>query len=293
VPLSPVSIEPRLVWPVAAQLGEGPIWCADEGAVRFVDINGGRLHRFDPATGRGESIDVGGSPSFIVPAIGGGFVVGSGNALRRYDRDRLGEVVAIIDMPSHNRTNDATVDCAGRLWFGTMDDEETCATGRVHCYDRGTLRTTDWRAVVTNGPAISCDGKMLYHVDSGERTIWRIPLVDGSLASSGEVFVKIDAADGFPDGVVIDSEDCLWVSLWDGWALRRYAPDGSVLQHITLPCARVTKVAFGGHDLRTAFVTTARVGLDRAALAAQPEAGGLFAFDAPAPGRPPRAVKVA
>ena len=93
-------------------------------------------------------------------------------------------------------------------------------------------------------------------------------------------------ADGYPDGVVLDSEDCLWVALWDGWAVRRYAPDGSLLYQIDFPCARVTKIAFGGPELRTAYVTTARTGLDASALAAQPLAGALFAFDVPVAGLP-------
>ncbi|MEO6717914.1 MAG: SMP-30/gluconolactonase/LRE family protein [Novosphingobium sp.] len=288
-----MSSEPRLVWPVGAELGEGPVWCADEAALRFVDIKGGRLHRFAPATGACDTYEVGGQPSFIVRVAEGGFLVGSGHALFRFDGQTLGEAVAVVAMPHHNRTNDATVDTTGRLWFGTMDDNEQIATGALHRFDRGTLQTSEWTACVTNGPAISSNGRTLYHVDSGARTIWRIPLDQGSLAPSGEVFLRIDEADGYPDGVVVDSEDCLWVALWDGWGVRRYSPDGALLFQVDLPCARVTKVAFGGPDLRTAYVTTARTGLDAAALAAQPLAGGLFAFDAPAAGRLLPAVKLA
>lgn len=280
-----MNSEPRLLWPVGALLGEGPVWCPAEAALRFVDIKGGRVHRYDPATGTRETYDVGGQPSFILPAAAGGYVVGSGNRLYRFDGRTIGQALATVDMPRHNRTNDATVDAAGRLWFGTMDDEEQRLTGALHCFESGVIRTSEWQAVVTNGPAISCDGQAIYHVDSGQRTIWRIPLDDGAVASAGEVFVRLDEKDGFPDGVVVDSEDCLWVALWDGWGVRRYAPNGTLLAHVPLPCARVTKLAFGGSDLRTAFVTTAKVGLDDAALADQPAAGGLFAFDAPAPGR--------
>src|SRR4051812_37724485 len=150
-----MSMEPHAIWPVGALLGEGPVWCADEGALRFVDIKGGRLHRFDPATGSRETVTVDGNPSFIVPAAGGGFVIGSGHALLRFDGSVVGPAIATIDMPHHNRTNDATVDAAGRLWFGTMDDGESVPSGAVHCLDQGTLRTSDWRAVVTNGPALS------------------------------------------------------------------------------------------------------------------------------------------
>lgn len=274
-------------------LGEGPAWCAGEAALRFVDIKRGRLHRFDPATGARETHEAGGQPSFILPAAEGGFVVGSAGGLFHSDGQAFGEALATIPMPPHNRTNDATVDSAGRLWFGTMDDAEERPTGALHCLDRGRLVRTGWEAVVTNGPALGGDGRTLYHVDSGQRTIWRIALEDGALAAAGEVFVRLDEDEGYPDGVVVDREDCLWVALWDGWAVRRYAPDGTLLLHVEMPCARPTKLAFGGPDLRTAYVTSARVGLDEAELARQPLAGGLFAFAAPAPGRVLPAVRLA
>ncbi len=98
-------------------------------------------------------------------------------------------------------------------------------------------------------------------------------LVDGPGIAEPDLFLQLGQADGHPDGVVLDSEDCLWVALWDGWAVRRYAPDGTLLLQVDLPCARVTKIAFGGPDLRTAYVTTARTGLDAAQLAAATNGG--------------------
>lgn len=280
-----MSVDVRLVWPVEALLGEGPVWCADEAALRFVDIKGGRLHRYVPASGAQETYDLGGQPSFVLPASDGTLLVGSGHRILSVGRDGLVRtVIAEIPMPAHNRTNDATVDGQGRLWFGTMDDDERQPTGAFWCLDLGKLHCMGGDAVVTNGPAITRDGCTLYHVDSGKRTIWRYTIGEGPGIGTGEVFLQLTAEDGHPDGVVLDSEDCLWVALWDGWGVRRYAPDGSLLLTVALPCARTTKIAFGGSDLRTAYVTTARVGLDAAALAAQPLAGGLFAFDVPAAG---------
>ena len=278
---------PELVWPLGALLGEGPAWFADEGALRFVDIKRGHLHRHVPATGACETLAVDGQPSFVVPTRQGGLLMGCGGAIHRASDDGLGPVVARLDMPAHNRTNDATVDHAGRLWFGTMDDEETRTTGALHCLSGGEVTHHGCPAVVTNGPAITADGRTLYFVDSGERTIWRAaiaPFAEGEAPAvlSREVFLQLGEADGYPDGIVLDSEDCLWVALWDGWGVRRYAPDGTLLLQVDLPCARVTKIAFGGTDLRTAYATTARVGLDEAALATQPLAGSLFAFEAKA-----------
>lgn len=276
----------RLAWPIKATLGEGPIWAAGEGALWFVDIKGGRLHRFVPEDGETTTFDVGGQPSFAVLAPGGGLIVGNGNALHRVEQGKVVATIATIDMPAHNRTNDATVDPAGRLWFGTMDDNEQAATGRVYRFD-GALREAGGACTITNGPAVSPDGRHLYHVDTLARQIWRFDLSDDTeTLSTGTLFVTIDPADGYPDGVTVDAEGCVWVGLWGGWCARRYDAEGALLTTIRLPCANVTKVAFGGPELRTGYVTTARKGLSEVELAAQPLAGGLFAFDAPAPGQP-------
>lgn len=286
-----------MLWPLEALLGEGPAWIGHDAALWFVDIKRGRIHRYDPATGERRTLSVGGEPSFIVPADCGRLLVGNGNTLRLLEGEMLGRIVATIDMPAHNRTNDATVDASGRLWFGTMDNRESEPSGAVHLFDGGDVRAVGGGCVITNGPAISPDGRWLYHVDTLGRTITRFDITRFDMARSprlenGEVFVTVARGDGNPDGVTVDAEGCLWVALWGGWQVRRYAPDGALLAQVALPCANVTKVAFGGEDLRTAFVTTARVGLSDAALAAQPLAGGLFAFDAPAPGLPLTPVRL-
>lgn len=279
-------VVPRQVWPLQCALGEGPLWISDEAALYFVDIKGGVLHRYHPETEMQESFAVGGAPSFIVRAGGGGLLVGSGDAIYRFSGSGLDARIVTIAQPAHNRTNDATVDPEGRLWFGTMDDEERAPTGALWSLERGVLSKAGPEAVVTNGPAVSANGRWLYHVDSVERCIWRFAVAERGALTDGSIFLQLGDSDGYPDGVVVDSEDCLWVALWDGWGVRRYAPSGELLVHIALPCARVTKLAFGGSDLRTAYVTTARVGLSDDALAAQPLAGSLFAFEAPAAGLP-------
>jgi sugar lactone lactonase YvrE len=274
----------RLASPVGTLLGEGPLWFPDEQALRFVDIKAGRLHRFVPASRECTTVELGGAPSFVVGDAGGGVLVGSEHGIYRLDGMRLGACVQTIDQPAHNRTNDATVDSLGRLWFGTMDDHESMPTGTLWCLDRGRLLHMGGEAIVTNGPALSADSKTLFVVDSTARVIWRHPVGDGPVLGEGDLFLRLTEADGYPDGIVLDSEDCLWVALWDGWGVRRYAPDGTLLLHVKMPCARITKIAFGGPELHTAYVTSARVGLSEDESLAQPLAGGLFEFDAPAPG---------
>ncbi len=82
---------------------------------------------------------------------------------------------------------------------------------------------------------------------------------DGSLGAM-RVFATIEEGAGYPDGPVVDSEGCVWTGLFFGWGVRRYAPDGTLLETVKLPVSNVTKIAFGGPDLKTAYVTTARKG---------------------------------
>ncbi len=285
-------MESRIVWPLAAQLGEGPLWVAEDAALWFVDIKGHAIHRFDPVTGTGTSHPVDGPASFLVLAADGGLLVGIRGHLHRFRDGILSPAIAAVDMPAHNRTNDATVDARGRLWFGTMDDNETLATGAVHVFDGRDIRAVGGECVITNGPATSPDGRWLYHVDTLGRTVTRFDISDSDLLTDGELFIAIEDEAGYPDGVSVDAEGCVWVALWGGWGVRRYAPDGTLLATVALPVPNVTKVAFGGQDLRTAYATTAWKGLSDEDRIAAPLAGGLFAFDAPAPGLPAHAVRV-
>jgi sugar lactone lactonase YvrE len=184
-----------------------------------------------------------------------------------------------------NRLNDGAVDQRGRLWFGSMDDDEQKPSGMLYRFDRGCLTAMDSDYVITNGPAFSPDGRILYHTDTLARRIYAFDLrEDGSLADK-RVFVEIEEGAGYPDGPVVDQEGCLWTGLFGGWGARRYTPRGRLLQTIGFPVANVTKLAFGGVDLTTVYATTARKGLDAAALGSQPLAGGLFRFQADTPGQ--------
>lgn len=116
--------------------------------------------------------------------------------------------------------------------------------------------------------------------------IHAVPIHGDGRLGAPRVFATIDAAEGFRDGSTVDSAGHIWIGLWGGWRTRRYAPDGAISGEVTLPVSNVTKVAFGGADLRTAYVTTARTGLHATALAAQPAASNLFAFDVDVAGLP-------
>jgi sugar lactone lactonase YvrE len=266
-------------------LGEGPLW--RDGALWFTDIKRRKIHRFDPA-GQTHSWDAPSQVGFLAPMRGGHFLAGAKTGL--YDFDPAAGSFTLIrtvepDQPG-NRLNDGAVDGKGRLWFGSMDDGEAAPTGKLYRLDAGGLAAMDSGTVITNGPAFSPDGLTLYHTDTLGKTIYAFDTgADGALRNK-RVFVTIEDGAGWPDGPVVDSQGCLWTGLFGGWAARRYAPDGALLETVSFPVANVTKPAFGGGDLTTVYATTASKGLDAAALEKQPLAGGLFRFAVSTPGLP-------
>jgi sugar lactone lactonase YvrE len=282
-----MATEPRAIWDVAAELGEGPVWV--DGALWFTDIKQRKVHRLEPTTGERRSWDAPSQVGFVLPARSGGFIAGLQSGLHRFDPGS-GDFSLLQEVEpdrSGNRLNDGVVDPVGRLWFGTMDDGEKEKSGAFYRFDRGGLHQTRIGGVaITNGPAISPDGRTLFWVDTLERTISSCPIGnDGELGGSQRI-ITIEEGGGYPDGPTIDAEGCVWISLYAGWEVRRYSPAGELLTRVRFPVANITKIAFGGSDLRTVYATTARQLLSAEEIAKQPEIGHLFEYRTDVPGVP-------
>ncbi len=287
-----MTVIPRVACRVGATLGEGPVWDPVRACLWFVDIKGHSLHRFDPATGDVRAWATPKEPGWIIPLTDGTLMVGAKAGVHRFDGD--GGAFALLhtvesDMPG-NRLNDAAVHPDGSIWFGTMDNAEDAATGGYYRLIGQECTVLAGNAmVITNGPAFSPDGDTVYLVDTLERSILAAPVRSDGLPGEVRVFAKLPANMGYPDGPVVDSAGTLWVGLFGGWGVARFAPDGTLLGRVAFPVANVTKIAFGGGDLRTVYATTARKGLSEAELAQQPDAGDIFAFEVDVPGLPPGA----
>jgi len=277
---------------VGATLGEGPLWLGD--ALWFVDIKQHLVHRFTPATGDHSTWTAPAQIGWVQPIADGGMLAGLQTGLHRFDPATGGfmHLRAVEPHAPGNRLNDSTVDAAGRLWFGSMDDGESAASGLIYRWGSDGIVPVVEGIVITNGPAVSPDGTTLYHCDTLGGTIHACTIgVDGSLLDS-RVFVVVDVVThGYPDGPIVDADGYVWVSFYGGWSVRRYSPDGAQVAEIRLPVSNVTKIAIGGADGHTAYATTAAKGLSREARALQPFAGDVFAFDAGVAGQ--RAHRVA
>ena len=135
---------------------------------------------------------------------------------------------------------------------------------------------------------MSPDGAHLYYVDTGCKSIDRLELDPATAAVVDRVtVVSVPPSGGLPDGLTVDATGNLWLALWGGSCVRRYAPDGELMQQLELPVDLVTSVAFGGADLDELFITTARNGLTPEQAAAQPLAGSVFRWRPGVQGLPP------
>jgi sugar lactone lactonase YvrE len=188
-----------------------------------------------------------------------------------------------------NRLNDGACDAIGRFWAGSMDDTEKASTGHLYRLnpDRSVARF-EAGFIVTNGIRWSNDNTRMYFVDSAARTIWSydFDLAKG-LPGARRVFAQLTEADGYPDGLCVDAEDHVWGAHWAGGRITRYRPDGTKERTIEILAPNVTCCCFGGANLDTLYVTTARIGVSDEQLVEAPQTGGIFAIESSgARGRP-------
>jgi sugar lactone lactonase YvrE len=281
---------PRLLLDARAELGEGPLWSARDQAIYWTDIKARKLNRYRLADGGSRSWDMPDAIGWAVERRGRpGFIVGLAHAVAEVTLDpfRLVQKCAVEADLRSNRLNDAKVDPAGRIWFGTMHDGEKEGSGAFYRLDRDfSVHRVDSGYICANGPTFSPEGGIVYHTDSNAREIYAFDVeADGSLAGK-RVFARFEAEEGFPDGMTTDREGCLWVAHWGGSRVTRFRPDGARDRAVHFPVSQVTSCTFGGDRLDRMFVTSARIGLGEAQLAKEPLAGGLFEFDPDVAGLP-------
>lgn len=277
-------------------LGEGPRWNCDEARLYWVDIAERTMMRWHPVSGAVESRNfdhpVG---CFAFRESGRGLVLGMKDGCALIDDwagtpRPLGAQI-LSGRPDH-RMNDGRCDPAGRFWVGSVDGAKTAHDAALYRLDGdGALREIEGGMLTCNGAAFTADGTRFAHADTPSHTLrlYDCDLASGMLSNrrSFHDFPRgVGPGLGRPDGGSFDSEGCYWSALFDGWRVVRLSPDGDILREVRLPVQRPTMIAFGGDDLMTAFVTSATTGLAADAPAAQPEAGGVFAFRVDVPGLP-------
>lgn len=283
---------------LAAQnrLGEGPVWHPDENALYWLDILDSRVSRLFPASNTLEVFDVGLAITVMGLRASGGWVTATARGFAFWDPDRQ-EFELIADpeahMP-HTRFNDGAVDHQGRFWAGTMNHEEgnaTAADGSLYRLDPdGSVHKMGSGFTCSNGIGWSPDHRTMYFTDTFRCAIiaYDFDPATGTIENRRD-FVRNSAADGYPDGLAVDSEGCVWSARWGGWKVVRFDPEGNEIGEVRLPVANVTSCTFGGPNYDELYMTSAWDALSAEERKRQPLAGDLFRFRAPVRGlEPPR-----
>lgn len=270
----------------AFRLAEGPVWDAALQRLFWVDILAGLVLEGSLGDGR---IDVVRTHRF--EGMVGAVAVGPDGALLVAGQEQL--VVVRPDGTRHGgprilppgrrrRLNDGGTDPAGRFLVGSLSLDGSSTTEVLVRWEAdGRLTELDGDLTLSNGLAWSTDGRLMYSVDTMRRTVF---VRDYGPDAPRRVHLRIDG--GVPDGIAVDAADHLWVAVWGAGEVRRYAPDGALVERISVSAPNTSSVAFAGPDLRTLVITTASAELSPERLRRHPYSGRLFTARVDVPGFP-------
>ena len=295
------------------ELGESPFWHPQEHMLYWVDIAGKKILRAPAGTGAVETWSLPSEPGCIAPAASGGLVMALRHGVFRARHWQAPlQLMATLDYdPAHMRANDGKCDALGRFWIGTLDETRVAGNAALYsldCRQGGTPvieRKAD-HATTANGLAWSPDGRTLYWADtprhavqawdfephsnrlSAQRTLARFePKPAGwQWDAPTERADALAAYRGRPDGAAVDRQGNYLVAMFEGRRLCQFAPDGTLLAEIATPTQCPTMPCYGGADLRTLYLTSARHHRSAAELDAFPLSGCVFSRQMEVPGLP-------
>jgi sugar lactone lactonase YvrE len=290
------SYKPECVLQIGAELGEHPIWSAEAQCLYWLDIENTTINRFIPSTGMNTVWKLPTRPGCFALCEDGTAIVAAQDGF--YEVNFLSGTIQHVLAPAHDpavmRFNDGHTDTSGRFWISTvradMNLTDTAENSYFRLDDKGLLRVLK-SVGVPNGTAFSADGKTMYRAQAEARTIFQYDYdATTGVPANERVFATVSESHGMPDGAAMDMEGGYWVAVAappGGPAtggVARYTRDGKLQRYIHMPVPFVTMVAFGGPDLSTLYVTTARLALFMPQV--PPGAGDLYALATDVRGAP-------
>jgi sugar lactone lactonase YvrE len=284
------KLSARLHLSAQAVIGEGPRWDDRKNELLWVDILGRRIHRLSVEEKTSSEIRVGSDVGVADLRNDGGYVLAVREGFAAIESDGTG-YRQLCRIPTWQdpeiRMNDGACDPAGRFWAGSMHNTKSGA-GSLYCLDaNGTMTTKLENVSIANGIGWSGDTTTMYFIDSPTQMVMAFDFdTDSGDISNPRCLVTIDSKYGMPDGLAIDTEDHIWVTLYGGGAVHRYSPVGRLDAIVSVPVPNTTSCAFGGENLSTLFITSARAGLSKRQLDEHPLSGSIFECDVSVRGKP-------
>ena len=246
---------------VESRLAEGPVWDDKCSTLYWVDIPAGVVHAYETSSGNHRRYAAGCALGAVALTTGPMLALAASNGFAFLDLEtgRVDPIVAVEDDKPENRMNDGACDRVGRFWAGTMALDERRGAGSLYRLDRGFATPVLSSVSISNGIGWDPDDQVMYYVDSGTGRVdvFDFDVLTGVVANR-RPFVDVPAALGIPDGLTVDADGNVWVAIWGGSAVQKYSPDGVLMRAIETPVSLVTSCAFGGNDLQTLYITTAR-----------------------------------
>jgi sugar lactone lactonase YvrE len=307
--MTPSTVNWQCVSRAPNELGESPFWQPQEQMLYWVDISGRKILRADINKGLVQSWEMPSEPGCVAPAANGGLVIALRHGVfraRHWGSD-LKQIATLDYDPARMRANDGKCDALGRFWIGTIDETKVTRNAALYSLDcrhgpAPVIERKADKAITANGLAWSADGQTLYWADTPSHVIhaWGFN-VNSSRLTAQRVFrqfapkppdwqfipgADLSAYQGRPDGAAVDVQGNYFVAMYEGRRLCKFAPDGSLLAQWATPAQCPTMPCFGGEDLQTLFLTSARHGRSAAELEALPLSGCVFSMQVEVPGLP-------
>lgn len=279
VKAAPVHFTAACAGELCAELGETPRVDARTGEIIWTDITSGIVH-LGVVRGEGisllRSLDVGkmAGPVAPLPEPDTGWIMARGADIVHLAQDGTVTALAAPEAGRPTAFNDGVADPAGNLWAGSMGRGGVQGAGRLWRVDtKGRAAVVLEGIGISNGLDFAADGRTAFYADTPTRTVERLDIGPAGTITGRHCVVTFPPGEGDPDGLVVDDEGCIWVAMWDGWAVRRYSPGGELLAVVSVPVARPTAVCFAGDLL---VITTCSGWLPEDWHQSQPDAGKLF-----------------
>jgi sugar lactone lactonase YvrE len=263
------------------ELGEGPVWSVEEQALYWLDVSCGTYARLRPTTGEYECIPVGSAIGVLALCASGDLLLATREGIGLWNEARrsLRPIAHPEQGKPHMLYNEGAVDCMGRFWVGSMNqDEEAAPEGTLYRLDPdGSVHAMLAPVGIPNGIGWSPDNTRMYITDSALRTIYTFDFdaATGTISNSC-IFVHGPDDSALPDGLTVDCEGCVWSAHWAGAKVVCYDPQGQIERVITLPALHPTSCVFGGANIDELYITSAWMGHTPEQQALYPLSGDLF-----------------